>query len=390
MNIITEELSTEEFNDEYFPRIDLSNKARFEYFKYKGKDFAYDKDRSVVIYLFKDEDELEELGNNAPWRKLDSVGLNIENWKNKVSREEYLDEYILDLEEEDAILLNDFIKNELHLYNTENNIEEAFNTKTFELEFTVDGTKSSQQINAMSMQAAEDLIKKQYEGKNIIFNSKKEIKEAYTSKDIEVVKTKLTSMLNDDNTKLKTFKLSDVPQALKFLSTNGVSGVVLYNMQEYAFAIYNGKVHVMRDQDAGWNWSETLYKMDENLSPAESKYSLSEDLFESNAVISDEITPIVDTVEIPEGPAPGSDSALSNLLIDAINDEWETIRNYNDLLTAIDQENKIDMKQTILDIVNEENIHVGQLQALLETISPNTSSIKQGQVESEDQLQQNV
>lgn len=45
-----------------------------------------------------------------------------------------------------------------------------------------------------------------------------------------------------------------------------------------------------------------------------------------------------------------------------------------------------DMANVIRDINNEENKHIGQLQAALETISPNANSIESGSQEAEAQL----
>lgn len=105
-----------EFNDEYFPRVDLSNKSRYKYYKYKGKEFAYDMDNALVIQLFRDDDEIAEMGNKAPYRELDAVGLSRSNWKNKEVRNEYLDEYIYDMDSYSSYAASEFVKNELPLY----------------------------------------------------------------------------------------------------------------------------------------------------------------------------------------------------------------------------------------------------------------------------------
>ena len=52
---------------------------------------------------------------------------------------------------------------------------------------------------------------------------------------------------------------------IKWLSNNGTSGEVEYKGQKFAFRkLPNGDYKVMRSSDAGWNWSETLFK-DESL-----------------------------------------------------------------------------------------------------------------------------
>ena len=106
---LEESMSDEEFNDKYFPRVDLTNTERFDYYKYGNKDFAYDRKNNVVIYLFKDPDE----GDNAPWRELDAVGLRAENWENNEVRDEYLFVYVDDLDAEAMYSADEFIGEKL-------------------------------------------------------------------------------------------------------------------------------------------------------------------------------------------------------------------------------------------------------------------------------------
>lgn len=119
------------------------------------------------------------------------------------------------------------------------------------------------------------------------------------------------------------------------------------------------------------------------------KLILNEDLFDdvdSFIVPEIEIEPIKieDTnKETPEG----IDIGVSNLLINAINDEWETIASYNDIIANL--QNHEDMIPVIQDIVAEENKHVGQLQKILLQISPNVSNILQGEEEASQQMETN-
>lgn len=115
MSEISNELQKHiKFNDEYFPRVDVKNRTKYsQLYKFKDKTFIYDKINSVVIYLFKDDEELPALGKDAPWRELDSVGLSAENWNNVESRDEYLAQFVDDLDAEASYYANEFIKNEL-------------------------------------------------------------------------------------------------------------------------------------------------------------------------------------------------------------------------------------------------------------------------------------
>lgn len=104
-----------ELNDKYFPRVDLSD-SRYKKYKYKGHMFAYDTKYNIVLKLFKDDAELEILGNDTPWRELDTIGLSFDNWKDKVERNSYLDEWIQSTSD---YLVQDFIDSELPYYQNE-------------------------------------------------------------------------------------------------------------------------------------------------------------------------------------------------------------------------------------------------------------------------------
>lgn len=86
-------------------------------------------------------------------------------------------------------------------------------------------------------------------------------------------------------------------------------------------------------------------------------------------------------------PAPGPDMGVSNMLITLINGEWNTIKDYNDFVATITSEGGYDdLLAVIQDIAKEENVHVGQLQKALETLSPNVTEISKGEEEAEGQL----
>lgn len=127
--IKTEDVSATEFNDRYFPRIDLTNKQRYDFYKYRGKEFAYDKDEALVILLFRDTDEE---GEDAPWREMDAVGLSKDNWKNKDARDGYLDTYIDERDEEFAYMMDDFVENELPNLQKNQSIDEDLEFKVSE------------------------------------------------------------------------------------------------------------------------------------------------------------------------------------------------------------------------------------------------------------------
>lgn len=81
-----------------------------------------------------------------------------------------------------------------------------------------------------------------------------------------------------------------------------------------------------------------------------------------------------------------ADFGFNASIMDAINDEYETINKYNALLIALKQENREDVAKVIEDIIEEEYTHIGQLQAILETYSEASEAIEDGIEEAEEQL----
>lgn len=61
--------------------------------------------------------------------------------------------------------------------------EDSQGMSKFHMIYTVDGVKSEQDISAANIAKAEELVRKQYDGKNIIFTSKKPVQEDYNALD---------------------------------------------------------------------------------------------------------------------------------------------------------------------------------------------------------------
>lgn len=96
---------------------------------------------------------------------------------------------------------------------------------------------------------------------------------------------------------------------------------------------------------------------------------------------------IFDSEVAKTGPVTMQDNGIANMLITEINGEWDTIKNYNDLVVTLSQYGYDDYIPVIEDIMSEENKHIGQLQNILERISPNVSEINWGQIEAQSQIQ---
>lgn len=95
-------------------------------YKFYGKLFRYDFDWSVVEYIAKATEE--DIADEAKWKEkhgepllgidndgymvISTVGFQKDNWKSKVTRDEYLSEWCCDLDGESSALAADFIKYE--------------------------------------------------------------------------------------------------------------------------------------------------------------------------------------------------------------------------------------------------------------------------------------
>lgn len=87
-------------------------------------------------------------------------------------------------------------------------------------------------------------------------------------------------------------------------------------------------------------------------------------------------------------PSAGIDSAIATLINKLIVDEWEAIQGYNDAIVSLQEEHADeDILAIFTDIVNEEHVHVGQLQKALEKVAPDAAKIKEGEKEGEEQLE---
>ena len=101
--------------------------------------------------------------------------------------------------------LNESHSHGAKIFCTRNMNEEV--SKKFHFEFTVDGIKSSQDVNANSMQLAKELIQKQYTGKNVVFQKSQEVLPT-TNEDLE----DLFSSNVDDEFDMSTEEISPAPE----------------------------------------------------------------------------------------------------------------------------------------------------------------------------------
>ena len=98
-----------------------------------------------------------------------------------------------------------------------------------------------------------------------------------------------------------------------------------------------------------------------------------------NEALEDQIT---DAQPIETGAAVGMAAIISDL----IKDEYEAIDGYNSAIATAEAEGFGDMVRVLTEIQAEENLHIGQLQTLMNMVDPNAHLVDDGQQEGIEQL----
>lgn len=80
----------------------------------------------------------------------------------------------------------------------------------------------------------------------------------------------------------------------------------------------------------------------------------------------------------------GPKLAITDMILQAINDENTTIQYYNNMVAACNAEGFEDIANVIKHINEEEHIHVGMLQHAMTTLSEQAKEITTGETEAEE------
>lgn len=130
------------------------------------------------------------------------------------------------------------------------------------------------------------------------------------------------------------------------------------------------------------NLDESLF--DDDISDMFDSTMIDDDLIDDDFSVGETHTPTA-----LEGPSMGPDTGVADLLMTAINGEYDTIKEYNSIIATLNFESKPEYQRMIPileEINNEEQRHIGQLQELLKLISPNAQSVESGKEEAREQL----
>lgn len=98
--------------------------------------------------------------------------------------------------------------------------------------------------------------------------------------------------------------------------------------------------------------------------------------------LTEDLGEITDAQPIEDGASVGMASVISDL----IKDEYEAIDGYNSAIATAEAEGFEDMVRVLTEIQAEENLHIGQLQAIMNTLDPNAHLVDDGQQEGIEQL----
>ena len=97
------------------------------------------------------------------------------------------------------------------------------------------------------------------------------------------------------------------------------------------------------------------------------------------------------TDETEEKTIEPENNGISMIINNLIKDEYEAIDAYNSAITTFKDIGKSDDAISVLnDIVAEENIHVGQLQRLMELFDPNADKVSDGVEEASEQIENDL
>lgn len=89
-----------------------------------------------------------------------------------------------------------------------------------------------------------------------------------------------------------------------------------------------------------------------------------------------------------EVPVEAANFGIASALNSLIQDEWQTIDAYSATICTVKEMGYTDMVNTLEDILQEENLHVGQLQMLLQLVQPSAEKIDDGMKEAEEQVEE--
>ena len=157
-------------------------------------------------------------------------------------------------------------------------------------------------------------------------------------------------------------------------SQQNISAQTMQKAEELIKNQYNGKTVTFSKREETTTQQNEAFEYD--------------DEFVDGVSVEDPMGAVEVAPQSDETPKTFLDNGIASTINSLIKDEWEAIEGYNSAIATLKQSNSHeDMVSVLTDIATEENKHVGQLQKLMELVSPNAGQIKVGEAEAEKQIE---
>ena len=181
---------------------------------------------------------------------------------------------------------------------------------------------------------------------------------------------------------IKIDKIARIALQLGYLvykTTNGYYGDDDYIIINPISTLKDWWNYYMEGVDNSWDFDPTEYDEITSISQLNLNESLEEDI--EDVVITD------NSLTLEEPTKDQINLGYSNLISSLIKSEYDAIEDYNSAISTIKAEGADEyMVEVLKDILDEENIHVGQLQKLLQQVSESAENISKGEEEAEEQI----
>lgn len=90
--------------------------------------------------------------------------------------------------------------------------------------------------------------------------------------------------------------------------------------------------------------------------------------------------------QVPPAPEIGTESGATTIINELIKSEYDAIDQYNSAIVTLRDEGRQDLVDVLTAIANDENTHVGNLLVAAKLVSPQASSVEDGEGEAEEIL----
>lgn len=154
----------------------------------------------------------------------------------------------------------------------------------------------------------------------------------------------------------------------------------------YDYVILNPKVGL----EEWFNWNNQDFfedgEIDDNMTFDPSEYQE----MKKESFLKEDLTDVAITdnsLTLTEPTKEEVRSGLADMINNLIKAEYDAVTDYNNAITTVLAENKYtDLIDVFQDILEEENLHIGQLQRALKEVSEAAENINKGEIEADKQL----